>query len=240
MKERPIIFSGAMVRAILDGRKTQTRRVVRWPKWADPDRDWPFLLPPAHSLALYRDGRPVKKMGCPYGVPGDRLWVRETWRVTSESNHYDTDEKRLYVAYRANTGSPGHLGGRQHTTIFSASSDEDLAAKAWGNHRSGPWRPSIHMPRWASRLMLEVTAVRVERLQDISEADAAAEGVDGLVPGHGPVTDAEVRAEPGYMRSRFYRDGFAFAWHNINGKRPGCSWEDNPWVWVVSVRRLEG
>ena len=99
----------------------------------------------------------------------------------------------------------------------------------------GPWRPSIYMPRWASRLTLEITEVRVQRLQDISEEDALAEGMDGHVAGEGPVSRVRLFMEPGFLHSRFYREGYEYAWDEINGKR--APWSSNPFVWVLTFRR---
>jgi hypothetical protein len=177
--ERPILFSAPMVRAILSGTKTQTRRVVKGMAllWLRPDGFTPeFTALPENGL-------------CPYGQPGDRLWVREAWRAWPDG-----------VAYRADI------------------SDADLADAV-----HAPWRPSIHMHRAASRITLEITAVRVERLQDISEADAKAEGVTRPVP----MLDDDPST---------YVDAFGDLWASING--PG-SWDSNPWVWVIEFRRVE-
>src|SRR5262245_50360133 len=143
MKERPILFSGEMVKAILDGRKTQTRRLIM------------HQGRPLDDFAFYEvDGDEVrtesgKQLKCKYGQPGDRLWVRETWRVFG-GHQYEYQQHQPSVLYRA---------------------DFDLFDE------EGAWRPSIFMPRWASRITLEITKVRVERLDGISEEDAMAEGV---------------------------------------------------------------
>lgn len=219
-KERPILFSGAMVRAILDGRKTQTRRVVKHrgtipPPWATyaeelsqlkydlsawapsgifmwseeqtpgeplkPLRRWPFEGDEAELPGAYA-------IPCPYGQPGDRLWVRETHslRILPEES---SDGKGI-AWYRA---------------------DGDVYQ---GMLR---WRPSIHMPRWACRLELEITGVRVERLNDCSDADAAAEGWPGF-------------NETSLDSMAWYSD----LWEQING---AGAWEANPWVWVVEFKR---
>lgn len=192
MKERPILFSGPMVRAILDGRKTQTRRVVKGEalRWLSPEVGFAptFVANPENSL-------------CPYGGPGDRLWVRETHYVES-------------AGYEDGTGR----------RIFYRASDGDAPISLW--------RPSIFMPRWASRLTLEVTAVRVERVQDISGEDAKAEGCDASgcwEHDHDP-------EDLGCLDSRV--PTYRALWDSINGKRPGCAWADNPWVWVIAFRRL--
>lgn len=195
-KERPILFSGPMVRALLAGTKTQTRRVVK-------PQPTEFVGGPGVKLA---DGSPAplvplddtvepygSEIRCPYGLPGDRLWVRESWSPTNQLSHG--------VLYRADFTSP----------------------------EVGRWKPSIHMPRWASRILLDVTGVRVERLQDISEADARAEGAKEC----DPVSGREVLLAGPSQRGSFvlhYRD----IWEQING---AGSWDANPWVWVVEFAR---
>jgi hypothetical protein len=182
MKERPILFSAPMVRALLDGSKTQTRRVVKpTPEWIGQS-----------GVLSYRGRVGLPHALCPYGQPGDRLWVRET--------HMDLGACYLYRA--------------------DASAEQERAIVA----PRQPWRPAIHMPRAASRITLEITGVRVERLQDISEADALEEGITyNDIPNNG--------LDP--MRARTWFRGL---WESING--PG-SWEANPWVWAVSFNRLE-
>lgn len=141
MKERPILFSGEMVRAILEGRKTQTRRVIK----PQPDS--------ARNSVFVKSGFETKhgyEIKCPYGQPGDRLWVRETWGL------WDTDPK----------------DGPERAKIFYRATDENRR-----DLRYQRWRPSIHMPRWASRINLEITNIRIERVQDITEEDAKAEGL---------------------------------------------------------------
>lgn len=198
MKERPILFSAPMVRAILAGTKTQTRRVVK-PQPRRVDGGVPFGDGPAWAHA-----EPGSAMiRCPYGQRGDRLWVRETWAP----EQYDADA----------------------TTIAQIEASVRMPAYAadFSGQPAYKWRPSIHMPRWASRITLEVTGVRVERLQDISEADAIAEGI--------------VRAPYGWWSGREGSSSptaigaYALLWEQING--PG-SWDANPWVWVVEFRRL--
>lgn len=183
-QERPIIFSGAMVRAILDERKTQTRRVVR---------GHPHTMEPLN-------------IGCPYGVPGDRLWVRETWGQTEQGDEWGyyrgKADARLPVLFRADDPTGG---------------DDDEY-----------WRPSIHMPRWASRITLEVIGVRVERVQDISEDDARAEGVTPTAP----------LGKTGHAVGAEYAAAFAALWDSINGKR--APWASNPWVWAVEFQRVGG
>jgi hypothetical protein len=192
-KERPILFSGPMIRAILDGRKTQTRRVIK-PAWSRClDLDDP-------------DDRKTAVERCRHGKPGDRLWVRETWNCLSAG----TDQLILpnprpnvcAVAYQA--------------------TEKARHAKFPDSLLVDRWRPSIHMPRWASRITLEIIAVRVEQLQDITEADAIAEGIE--------LRDGKA----GVFQS--HKQAFAWLWHEINGPE---SWAANPWVWVIEFRKTE-
>jgi hypothetical protein len=208
-QERPILFSGEMVRAILDGRKAQTRRVVKpQPRdWTTDDagRLWP---------AVERRGL-CDLATCPYGNPGDHLWVRETFRTLSCAGVGEPIE----VQYRA--------GGIEERVTDRPTGRDWMPSPSGPGQPTNPnaprWSASIHMPRWASRLTLEVEAVRVERLQDITEADAQAEG---LIPAWA-VGDVEGTA----------RDAFADGWDTINGKR--APWASNPWCWVVSFKKLE-
>lgn len=203
MKERPILFSAPMVHAILAGTKTQTRRVVKPtpPPGAHLHNitcqsGYRYAADPALILPAFDPNQGRVRWDCPYGQPGDRLWVREAWQAELRWDWTaPRDIKR---------GSP----------IYFEFGDEAVPACA------GKKRPSIHMPRWASRITLEVTSVRVERLQDISEDDAYAEGVKHSE--HGGITA---------------RDGFRRLWESING---AGSWDTNPWVWVVEFKRTEG
>ncbi|MES2355582.1 MAG: hypothetical protein V4568_14530 [Pseudomonadota bacterium] len=187
MKERPILFSGPMVRTILDGSKTQTRRVIKTPDncvlWVgDKGTVKVDVMQDGHLKAV--------TVHCPYGQPGYRLWVRETW----QSNLM----KKGCVFYRADQA--------------------DIGLK---------WRPSIFMPRWASRITLEVTGVRVERVQDISEENSMAEGTGRWAAetvGHGE-------------KYICHRHAFHTLWDSINAER-GFGWDLNPWVWVVEFKRL--
>lgn len=215
MTERPIIFSGPMVRAILSGAKTQTRRVVK----PQPLSGLGYMMGYARQYAIQvgedwpDDAR--DRVTCPYGVPGDRLWVRESWTRVPQS------------AYWHDSSVP-HCRDGEDWIIYRA-----------GWERSNPgvgWHPSIHMPRWASRITLEVTDVRVERVQDISEADVIAEGIthhDGLDVGHSGFrysTDSPVYATA--------KAAYAALWDKINRKR-GYGLDVNPWAWVVEFERLE-
>ena len=193
VKERPIIFSAPMVRALLEGRKSMTRRIVKpQPKeWAaNSNGSWPIEWV----------GEKAVPLSCPYGSPGDRLWVRET--------HWINEEEAI-VEYREEGEMPEHMQGER-------------------------WRPSIHMPRWASRITLEITGVRVERVQDITPADCECEGITGKTLAS-PVRglpyeeysngDGIIYTEP--------RLAFRALWDSIHGDG---AWERNEWVWVISFK----
>lgn len=194
MKERPILFSSEMVRAILDGRKTQTRRVVNPQSLLDNK---------TRVTACYE---------CPYGAPGGHLWVRETWRAVELDNGNDG------ILYKADN---------HFKSIENSQAAADLWCDAYADRKYGnKWRPSIFMPRWASRIALAVTDVRVERLQEISEEDAIAEGLQKEVISVGYQNDSvTLRARP----------KFVYLWDKINSDR-GYSFESNPWVWVISFK----
>lgn len=209
MKECQILFNGPMVRAILEGRKTQTRRVCRlqphdaagmvwWPDGAGTDTGTSGGAP-----GIY-----LKK--CPYGELGDRLWVREAFAysvIDPEGLPPEDDPENYDIIYRATYQQGGGWRGGE------------------GNPIKAPWKPSIHMPRWASRITLEITDVRVERLQDISEEDAQSEGVDG----------EKEAIESGLSWFDKPKRAFRFLWERVNGSG---SWEANPWVWVIEFKRV--
>ncbi len=218
MTDRPILFSAEMVRAILEGRKTQTRRKMK----VQPYPDSIVTVEHYHQTVIDRHGdmQPGKEifgahwddgefgLRCPYGAPGDQLWVRETWAPLPGS-------VVLNVAfYRADTKA----------------APDDVR-----------WRPSIHMPRWASRITLRITDIRVARLQDIegqhpSESDAIAEGVRAIHHGDGEYYYSALRDEPHPENWCDPADAFKELWNEING--PGA-WEANPWVWVVAFERVK-
>jgi len=197
MKSRPILFSAPMVRAILDGRKTQTRRIIKPQPIAVRDVDGPAIcpmcLPPLQSFA----------MTCKLGKPGDQLWVREAWQAVKP---WDIG----YVLC-----NPAHMDAEIH---YRATADKCVPEL--------PWRPSIFMPRFASRITLEITEIRCERLNKISDEDAQAEGIflnrnDWYDCGNG------LRGESSPMAA------YRALWETINGYG---SWAANPWVWVVSFQ----
>jgi hypothetical protein len=186
MKERPILFTGPMVRAILEGRKTQTRRVVKPQPREAPILGYPGLVWKNKHWAINDTPRFVN----PYGQPGDRLWVRETWSRDDQGK----------VWYRAD----GEDGGAAYGGV-------DLPGGA--TFYPGAWKPSIHMPRWASRILLEIVSVRVERVQEISEDGTKPEGFDLL-------------------------SDFINTWNRLNAAR-GFGWDKNPWVWCIEFKRVE-
>lgn len=207
MKERPILFSGAMIRAILAGQKTQTRRVakpVRHP-------DLGHICTPG-SLVLEREPQHVIDRACPYGQPGDRLWVRESWRTDST---LDAKPPSSFKAWPIFYSADGKI--IKHGSFFG---DTD-----------GKTRPGIHMPRWACRILLEIVSVRVERLQDICEADAEAEGCAAEPCDHKRQNCEDIGC-CGPTAVGAYR----YLWDSING---AGSWAANPWVWVVEFKRVE-
>lgn len=220
-RERPIIFSGEMVRAILEGRKTQTRRVIK----PQPEESWTDVYGPRDgelTIVPYQDGSPRSTWQtcwddegkcwmlwtdgsgrrmyvphCPYGAPGERLWVRETW-----ADHDKSEVETNATRYRADLLPGGKVDDR-----FK-------------------WRPSIHMPRLASRILLEITNVRVELVQAISHADALAEGM-------------REDAEPNnYGAGGRARDAFAKLWDYLNAKR-GFGWDSNSWVRVIEFKKSQ-
>jgi len=216
MSEKPILFNGEMVRAILDERKTETRRVVKLEGFEQAD------------LYETRDGDLVDPLTlCPYGKPGDRLWVRETWQLISPDENWRPAEE-CKVIYRATDNHPGYsLHDYAEVEGLAVGYEERMSDPVY------PWRPSIFMPRWASRITLEVTGVRVERVQEITEEDARAEGItDGgcLNCGeHEPCGCADPRPDA--------RDAFIYLWNSINAKR-GFPWSSDPFVWVVEFKRI--
>jgi hypothetical protein len=204
--ERPILFSGSMVRAILNDSKTQTRRIVK-PQpsadmkaaYLDGDSNWVFWSEPVGEEVAKQWYPPGSDRGikCPYGKVGDRLWVRETWRPAMSDSH------ECY-AYKADDS---------YRCGYKPESEIDPSAVKW--------KPSIHMPRSVSRITLEITEIRIEQLQDISEEDAKAEGVPPFDWNDG----WSLRPVPAFTK----------LWDSINGTK--YPWSSNPWVWCMNFKR---
>ncbi|WP_312381999.1 hypothetical protein [Stutzerimonas balearica] len=203
MRERPILFNGAMVRAILDGRKTVTRRICK-----------PQPSELAHTTSA--DGNPMGSWWetgkdinrCPYGKPGDRLWVRESWAADAQ----------------VDSVPPGELSQGEPICYLA---DCDVRSTGCAMVTLGKGRPSIHMPRWASRILLEITDVRVERLQAITYEQAAAEGIHR----HNRMWSA---TDEGGFCHKYPEPAFRDLWEITGG-----DWSANPWVWVVEFKRVE-
>ncbi|EFD82597.1 TPA: hypothetical protein ACNTVC_003595 [Escherichia coli] len=219
MKERGMIFNADMVRAILDGRKTQTRLPIKWKQTRfteigerEDGSKWPWSEDAEHACDFWHP--------CPFGAVGDRIWVRETFQGPlfdyDLMDNYCKDptpfEKPEFCVYKAD-GVPA-------PEFYDA--DDELHCC---------WRPSIHMPRWASRILLEITDVRVERLNAINEHDAQAEGVAKLRGGFWK------HYQPGWTQHQLSaRGSFVTLWKSIYGDE---SWNSNPWVWVIKFKRIE-
>jgi len=240
MHERPILFSAAMVRAILDGHKTQTRRLVKpyrgnalvdlrhaedrpdiYSSRRDDPESWGYQFLDDGAPATLADWATIL---CPYGTPGDRLWVRETFAIESSvegSSQQLPHTDGRPVQYAPDDDVEGILPAWRQPHYRATDPAPDLTCDRANcaqcrDHDMGPhWQPSIHMPRWACRLVLEISDVRVERLQAISEADVVAEGV----------------STPGPFAVHHFRD----VWASINGQ---ASWDADPWVWVITFKRI--
>lgn len=215
MRERPILFSAPMVRALLDGTKTQTRRVCKPAEAAGlsfvvevPD---PLERGQVYNGSHFGDEEGGVQFASPYGGVGDRLWVREAIRLVPDQEP-DDGTGRVLSAY----GADGSL----------------TVADAWPWKRS--YLPPMHCPRGLSRIDLEITGVRVERLQDISEADAQAEGTPCYVCGRS--MDGLGEDDCHCFHAKAKASDYRNLWEAING--PG-SWDANPWVWVVEFRRIK-
>ncbi|MCH5568794.1 hypothetical protein [Pseudomonas syringae] len=219
-KERPILFSAPMVRAILSGQKTITRRACKHqpdvpvtdaiPRREFPHGpatiDWYWRPKFGHYQAGPSSGWDFK---CPYGQPGDRLWVREAWQADAQVNAI----------------APRKLS---HGEPIQYPADGSSRQTGCSMITPGKTRPSIHMPRWVSRILLEITDVRVERLQDISRSDIRAEGLEC------PPELASDDVSPTYRD--WYPAAWRELWESING---ADSWNSNPWVWVVEFKRVK-
>ncbi|GKP91698.1 hypothetical protein [Klebsiella quasipneumoniae] len=238
MTERGMIFNAEMVRALLSGRKTQTRRIMK----VQPESNQLGLLlitdSTKHSdIGKYHWAEPnatgnhvrSKLFSCPFGAVGGRIWVRETWAILGnedgccidwEEKLCKADERSAARIYRASCEQrPGNYG------LWSIPDDADWKPHTKDYQYEGAWRPSIHMPRWACRILLEITNVRVERLNSISDADAKAEGC--CYGRGGGIPDFAVNPA----------DHFPTLWASIYGEE---SWKANPWVWVIEFKRVGG
>ncbi|AAN67159.1 MULTISPECIES: hypothetical protein [Pseudomonas] len=245
-KERPILFSGPMVRAILEGRKTVTRRPVKPGFPSSVTEVFPYAGAPHVWMPALQSGEPWYEQvrECPYGRPGDRLWVRETWGVIShdfdqQGNRVDWDPDRPAKAIREMRFGRGYYSGH---IVYAAdgpcewAGDEDGV----GDPRSA-WKPSIHMPRVAGRILLEVTDVRVERLQDGEgetdfESRYVPEGINRIHHGDGEHYYHPFKSDPGPGNWADPFDAWRELWVSING---ADSWNANPWVWVVEFKRIQ-
>jgi len=238
-KERPILFSGPMVDAIQKTRKTQTRRVIKPQPYTNCVRVVPFGDEFLQELTGKDDaGEDItfhlaninQRLKCPYGKRGDHLWVKET--------HY------LYGRWVQNgvkkNGKPAYRFVPEiKEAMYPDNPPAVIAGRAEMYSGETGWfkRPSIHMPRWASRILLEITGVRVERLQAITEEDAQAEGAPEVCNfcGNHPEDEAHWVCEEDYDPEPYHREGFKRLWQSING---ADSWERNDWVWVIEFRRV--
>lgn len=232
VKERPIIFSGEMVKAILDGKKTMTRHLVKFKDFTT-DSITPLhieLVDGKYCLFNERNGWLIGYPKCKFGEIGDRLWVRETWiqgyddpLIESEGD----DENAVSIIYKAD--------GKEEYRSCSAETAEN-----WGDFSADSemvgFKSPIHMPRWASRILLEITDIRIERLNDISDEDAVKEGLR-ILPASGRYV-----VSPGdqYFGSASHDavEVFSWLWDSINAKK-GYPWSSNPWVWVVEFKVVE-
>lgn len=249
VRANQLLFSGEMIRAILAGRKSQTRRVVQLRDLAHSEVDLTRLQPgyPDGPRPVWDDGDDPNAFSTrnPFGAPGDRLWVRETWTAEVEypvapgdwRTHWwhevpagfrgPKNTRRIYYA----------ADGAEHE-VYCYESSEPLDLPSTGKHLSREdaaairWQPSIHMPRWASRILLEITDVRVERLQAVTEEDARAEGVVPEPYQWRPLGSKEP------MRHNDHRHEFRCLWDSLNARR-GFGWNVNPWVWVLEFRRIQ-
>ncbi|ELJ7525829.1 hypothetical protein AB4H10_003148 [Salmonella enterica] len=253
MKERGMIFNGEMVRAILDGGKTQTRRIMKVqpePSKSRPGDFW-FSSKKLESMVHVSDLTPgnspisdchlfFQELCCPFGTIGDRIWVRETWAtlgnedgccVDWNDNLCKGDEREAARIYRASCEQrPGDYG------LWSIPDNAYWKPHTENEKFEGAWRPSIHMPRWASRILLEITNVRVDRLNSISEQDALSEGIDRerleeSQDNYDCIADHNMTGRPTATGA------FKYLWESIYGEE---NWQVNPWVWVIEFKRVEG
>ena len=254
MTERGMIFNAEMVRAIMDGRKTQTRRIMKVQpsegfspmnmaletdynaRWYTPAREDSkgYLHPCKHQV--FGVANDNEGYTCPFGHPGDRIWVRETWAQLGNEDGCAIDWNDNLVK---DAGAEAARIYRASCTIGDYGLWQIPDDAFWKPHTDdrqyeGTWRPSIHMPRWASRITLEITKIRVDRLQNISETDAEAEGIDmealfDAQDYYDCIADHNMTGRPTVTGA------FKYLWESIYGDE---SWQANPWCWVIEFRRL--
>lgn len=224
MKEYPILFSGEMVKAILAGKKTQTRRVIEVQPEGMRGICECHYSPSGHAYSNADGSCTCQPVDFPYGQPGGALWVRETWRLAS-INAGIADAQFWTVQFADFHVLPHPQPKRE---LFLKLAEKDKFQKSNTGIEFGRWRPSIHMYRWMSRINLGIVHIRAERLQDISNADCCAEiGCQQAWTGEG--------SEP-YKRD--LKGAFSILWDSINNKR-GYSWASNPWVWCISFKAVK-
>ena len=223
MKETPLLMIEDMVSKTLDDSKTQTRRVF---KEFGCNAFKASMKRLCLKIGVLRAWLPYVLKG-PYGKPGDRLWVRETWSISKKT------KDGFFIVYRQDWHNGPPLSCRRFIKKADLSNKDIEVAERFFK-KPVAWHPSIHMPRWASRLTLEITDIHFERLKDITHADAKAEGID-LVN-----VDASVSGMS-FINNSIAVDRFARLWNSINAERDGgaYAWEKNPWVWVIKFRRVE-
>ena len=233
MKERPILMNAEMVRATLDGRKTQTRRVVKkQPSGSKWKSTIDLLGKIAKAIFIHdvdKDSAISRTVKCPYGKVGDRLWVRETWQPCGPWDCLDG----MHIRLKADRSLFKPLNPPSPFLL------ENDGRDGLGKDGKQKWRPSIFMPRWASRINLEITDIRVERVQDIDEMGALEEGTptEYFKKVHGTYKESH-QTTTGEFISGSARDAFSRLWDSINAAR-GYSWESNPWVWVIDFKVIK-
>lgn len=237
MIERPILFSTPMVNANLAGLKTQTRRVIK--PQPTSQRFKPEFCFDDEGVNLYLTGRGIEPIRSPYGKAGDQLWVREAWSLNFYGGHTrsDGENREIFEQYAVEYKAIGD------PLIIDRDHHDERLCHLYDSQR-GNFRPSIHMPRWASRIQLEIIEIRVERLQDINEADAQAEGVERWQVGMDKQPDSgwwrdysysDEEAEAGYPPLLSAKESYRTLWESING---AGSWDTNPWVWVIEYKMI--
>ncbi|MGZ4953603.1 MAG: hypothetical protein ACXV8Q_00705 [Methylobacter sp.] len=222
MNEHPILFGAPMVNAILDGRKTQTRRIMKQQPVFIPNKGFEVVDKGGNKI-VYPSKQSICHFRSTYGQQGDRLWVRETYMPDAPMDGTWADVEFYGCKNAPLSLIPTRYQKPEHCLFRATWNGEDLTG----------WKPSIHMPRWASRIDLEITGIRVERLQDISEADAIAEGITGPHDVGYQAYKVPDDSKPRYSNAI---SAYESLWESINGRE---SWEANPWVWVIEFKKLD-